>query len=113
MPIIPEPRSAAAVLEEAQAELQAWCAAHPEATLYDMEVATERHLARVRAALVRELVTATDAGAVRPACPSCGEAMQRVGMQTRTVALPYDEPLTLQGPRFRCPACGAGVSPPR
>ncbi len=113
MPTIPEPRSAAAVLEEAQAELRAWAAAHPAATLYEMEVATERHLARVRAVVVGEVVATVDQEPARPACPECGVAMQQAGMQARTVRLAHDEPLTLQGPRYRCPACGAGLFPPR
>lgn len=108
----PKSRPAGAVLEEAQAELQAWFAAHPEATLYDMEVATERQLARVRAVLVGDLVAGAGAAADRPSCPDCGAPMQQVGTQERTVALPYDEALRVQGPRYRCPACGAGLFPP-
>lgn len=109
----PESRSAAAVLEEAQAELRAWFAAHPQATLYEMEVATERHLARVRAALVGELVATAGTATPRPTCPDCGVAMQQAGVQERTVRLAHDEPLTLHGSRYRCPACGAGLFPPR
>lgn len=112
MPMTPAPRSAAAVLDEAQAELRAWFAAHPQATLYEMEVATERQLARVRAALVGELVASAGATTERPTCPACGGPMQQAGTQARTVALPHDEPLTVAGPRYRCPACGAGLSPP-
>ena len=112
MPTTPAPRSAAAVLEEAQAELRAWFAVHPRATLYEMEVATERQLARVRAALVDELVASAGATTERPACPACGAAMQHIGTQARTLALPHDEALTVAGPRYRCPACGAGLFPP-
>lgn len=107
-----EPQPAAAVLEEAQAALRAWLAAHPQATLYEMEVATERHLARVRAALVGDLVATAGQPPGRPSCPECGTVMQQTGQQERTVLLAHDEPLTLHGPRYRCPACGAGLFPP-
>lgn len=113
MSATPAPRSVATVLDEVQAALHAWHAAHPQATLYDMDVATERQLARVRAALVSELVTEAGAAEPRPVCAACGEAMQQVGRQERTVTLGCDEPLTIAGPRYRCPACGVGRSPPR
>ncbi len=112
MPTIPEPQAARAVLDEVQTTLRAWAAAHPEATLYDMEVATERQVARVRAALVGDLVARVGATPTRPPCPSCGTPLQHVGTQARTVVLPHDEALTVQGPRYRCPACGAGFFPP-
>lgn len=109
---MPDPPSAPDVLARAQAELRAWRAAHPEATFYDIEVETERHLARVRAALVSEVGRDGAGEAARPSCPDCGTSMQQVGRQERTVLLPYDEALTLAGPRYRCPACGAGLFPP-
>lgn len=114
MPMNPIPPSAAAVLAAAQAELQAWRTAHPAATFYEIEVTTERCLARVRAALVAEVVQA-GAGATTecPVCPTCGEPMQQVGQQKRTITLAYDEAVTLQGPRYRCPACRTGLFPPR
>ena len=109
----PQARPAAEVLTEAQAALRAWAEAHPEATLYEMEVATERQLARVRAALVGEVVASVGTAPARPGCPHCGATMQQAGRQERTVLLAHDEPLTLAGPRYRCPACGAGLVPPR
>ena len=113
MPPIPDPPPAPEVLASAQAELHAWRAAHPQATFYEIEVETERQLARVRAALVGELVRAGPVEVARPACPHCGQPMQKVGRQARTVLLPHDEALTLEGPRYRCPACGTGFFPPR
>jgi YgiT-type zinc finger domain-containing protein len=112
MPPLPDPPSAPEALAEAQAALRAWRAAHPQATFYAMEVETERQLARVRAALVGELVRDGAAEAARPSCPSCRQPMQQVGQQHRTVLLPHDETVTVQGPRYRCPACGAGLFPP-
>jgi ribosomal protein S27AE len=113
MPTSPDRLSAATVLAEAQAALRAWATAHPQATLYEMEVATERHLARVRAALLGEVVATTSAPSARPTCPDCGAPMQQAGQQERTIALPHDETLSVRGPRYRCPACGAGLFPPR
>lgn len=115
MPGPPDALPAAEVLADAHDELRAWRTAHPQATFYDIEVATERQLARVRAALVRELVSEPVPGpapAGRPRCPACGVTMQQVGQQERTVRLAHDEPVAVRGPRYRCPGCGAGLFPP-
>ncbi len=113
MPASAEPPSAPEALASAQVALRAWRAAHPQATFYEIEVETERQLARVRAALVGELARAGPAEAARPTCPHCGRSMHQVGRQARTVLLPHDEAVRLEGSRYRCPACGTGLFPPR
>lgn len=94
-----------------RSRLRAWRTAHPEATLRDIEVATDRYFARLRADLVTELAQ-QGTGKTRPRCPTCGIAMQGVGQRTRTVLTTQNEPLMLQGQRYRCPACGTGLFPP-
>jgi ribosomal protein S27AE len=96
-----------------RSELAAWRRAHPGATLLAIEQEVDRRLAGVRADLVTETVGVAEAAAGRPACPRCGAAMERAGTRPRRVTGPHNETLVLEGARYRCPACGAGLSPPR
>jgi|SRR5579875_6782 len=97
--------------EQAQRELAAWHAAHPDATFYDMELAVEAQIAQVRTALLEEQ---TD-GAFheeRPACPQCGTTMVRRTRRRKRVVLKGDETLDLERSYVVCPACGEGLFPP-
>lgn len=105
----PAPSDRAADL---RSRLAAWRRAHPDATLLEIEQEVDRRLAGVRADLVAETVGVAEAAA-RPACPGCGAAMERAGSRPRRLTGPHNEALILEGVRYRCPACGAGLSPPR
>lgn len=91
--------------------LAAWRAAHPTATLADIEQAVDQHLSAHRAALITDL--ATDHDPSRPACPRCGTPMVQNGSRTVTVTTAHEGRVPLTGTQFVCPACGAGLSPPR
>jgi YgiT-type zinc finger domain-containing protein len=95
-----------------QASLQQWRQDHPRATLREIEEAVDRHLVQLRTDLV-EQVAHQGQGQTRPTCPTCGAAMQQVGRRERTVTTAQDAVLTLRGAGYRCPACGAGLFPPR
>ena len=88
-----------------------WRAAHPDATLAEIEAAVDAHLSAYRATLIVETAV-TDAPADRPSCPDCGQVMQRVGPRSRTLRTAHDGTLTFADVVWRCPACGAGLSPP-
>jgi hypothetical protein len=103
-----ESEPAAAVQER----LVRWRETHPRAPLREIEEETDRQLAALRSQLVSRLAHLGQDD-TRPDCPTCGEAMQRVGRRARTVITAQNEALTLQGPGYRCPACGAGLFPPR
>ena len=107
-PSVPSDRAA-----ELRSALAAWRRAHPGATLLEIEQEVDRQLAGVRTELVTELAGVAEAAVVRPACPRCGAAMERAGSRPRRVTGPHNETLVLAGARYRCPACGAGLSPPR
>jgi YgiT-type zinc finger domain-containing protein len=94
-----------------QERLVRWREAHPRATLREIETETDRQLAVLRSALVSRLAHLGQDD-TRPHCPSCGAPMQRVGRRARTVTTAQDAVLTLRGPGYRCPACGAGLFPP-
>jgi hypothetical protein len=89
--------------------LAAWRAAHPTATLAEIEQAVDAHLSAQRAALITGLATAPDAA--RPTCPQCDTPM--VGNGTVTVTTAHEGQVPLTGPQYVCPACGAGLFPPR
>jgi YgiT-type zinc finger domain-containing protein len=103
MPILSHP-------DDVATTLTTWRAAHPEATLAEIERAVDAHLSAYRAALITDLAMA--APAARPVCPECGRPLQQVGTRSRTVRTAHEGTLTVTGPAYRCPACGAGLFPP-
>jgi hypothetical protein len=90
--------------------LAAWRAAHPTATLAEIEQAVDAHLSAHRAALIAALATAPDTG--RPTCAQCGRPMHQNGTWTVTVTTAHEGCVPLTGPQDVCPACGAGLFPP-
>lgn len=94
-----------------ETDVRAWRAAHPRATLTEIEQALDARLDPARAALLAEV--ASDLGVDEPRCPDCGGPLVGRGARTRTLRAGGDAPLVLTRPYLTCPACGAGVSPPR
>ncbi len=111
MPSPPDAISSLEAFAAATEQLRQWRAAHPQATLAEIERATDRHLARMRAELVAS-VAQTGPGEARPDCPHCGRPMRRVGVRQRTVTTAQEEQLHLAGGRYRCSACGTELFPP-
>ena len=93
-----------------RAALAAWRAAHPEATLAEIERAVDAHLSATRAALITELATPGDE--VRPVWPACGGPLPQAGRRTRTVRTAHEGTHTFTEPAYRCPACRTGLFPP-
>src|SRR5829696_4069292 len=93
------------------AEVRAWRRAHPDATLTEIERALDARLDAARAGLLAEVAGDLPDDAAR--CPGCGERPARRGTRTRTLRTRGDIPLALTRAYLRCPAGGAGLSPPR
>ncbi len=106
-PLAPTPDSTAL-----HARMTAWRQAHPAATFADMEVEATRQVAALRAELIA-VALASGEPETAPACADCGTTMRRVGERTRTVTTSCAEPVPVTGGRYRCPACGAELFPPR
>lgn len=102
-PALPDPTTA----------LAAWRATHPAATLAEIEHEVDRQLSAIRTALITDLAHTAPPDSDRPVCPDCGASLQRVGERGRTVRTVHEGTLTFTAPAYRCPACGAGLSPPR
>ena len=94
-----------------EVDLRAWRRAHPAATLTEIEQALDARLDAARAGLLAEV--AADVPAAEERCPACGGRLVRRGERTRTLRTRGDAPLELTRAYLSCPACGAGLSPPR
>jgi hypothetical protein len=107
----------AALGEQVEAELASWRREHPRATLAEIELLAEAAAARLQAAIVDALAGEEAARAEasdRPTCPVCGGRLRRRGRRRRAILLPHQrQPLALERDYLWCPACGAGLSPPR
>ena len=102
-----------ALADTAFAQLTQWRTDHPRATFAEIEAATDRHLAAVRARVLRDVALASAAVSTPATCPACGVRMQARGTETRTLVTDHDQAVPLTRTRAVCPACGAGLFPPR
>ena len=98
--------------------LQEWRAHHPHAPFREIETAVDEHLARLRAALLQHAAHTSPAAEWSPAdpppaCPHCGAALQARGSHTRHLQVPGGQEVILTRQYATCPACGAGLFPPR
>lgn len=98
--------------------MREWRAAHPRATLAEIEATLDEHLARLRVALLAEAALAspaadwTTAPASPPLCPHCSTPLVARGKATRHLQAPGGQDLALTRSYATCPACGAGLFPP-
>lgn len=106
--------------ERLRPELLAWRAAHPQATMWEIEDVVDGHLAEVRAQLVKEMAEEsglTNLGRLpeeeRPRCEACGSRVQARGQRERILRGSGNERATLRRSYAVCPHCGLGVFPPR
>jgi predicted RNA-binding Zn-ribbon protein involved in translation (DUF1610 family) len=109
-----------ALTQRVRADVQAWRRAHPRATLREIEATVEVQWAQARTHLVEETVQASAARTVPSAgaaerlpCPECGAALQGRGLQQRRLLTTHNQEVTLEREYAQCPACGAGLFPPR
>jgi len=108
-----------ALSEEVLIGMADWRAAHPRATFAEIEAEVETQLGRLRARFLEDLALASRAadvaaqpGADRPRCPTCGQALQPRGKDTRTVTVRGNQAVRLHRSYTVCPACGSGHFPP-
>src|SRR5215212_9645385 len=100
--------------------MREWCQAHPKATLREMQTELDRRWLRVRTRMLEDMALASAAAdwttipAGRPpACPDCGVPLQPRGTDTRTLQTHGGQDVILERQYASCPACGAGLFPPR
>lgn len=85
-----------------------WRTAHPDATPAEIERGVDRHLRGYRAALITS-AAADPTPDERPRRPDWGRGPRH----SRRLGTTHGGELTLTDAVWRCPASGAGLSPPR
>jgi hypothetical protein len=104
--------------DEVMSGMKEWRLQHPRATLTEIEVALDEHLARLRARMLEDAALASAAAdwdsatAAAPRCPQCGQPLQARGGHPRQLQTHGGQNLTLQREYGVCPACHAGLFPP-
>jgi ribosomal protein S27AE len=96
-----------------------WRAAHPKATLSEIEAALDERLDRLRARLLADLALASASadvqaasGEERPRCERCGVVLQGRGLSDRTLLTQGGAEVRLARSYATCPRCGDGSFPP-
>lgn len=94
-----------------------WREAHPRASWTELEAAIDDELAALRTHLLTDAALASamadPSPAARPPCPRCGGVLHDAGRQPRQLVTERDQTVVLKRTYLRCPACGAGLFPPR
>ena len=106
--------------QEVVTGMRDWRTAHPRATFAEIETALDERLQRLRAHMLADtaLASATAdlpalAPSARPRCPQCDVVLVARGQESRTLLIHGGEPVPLRRHYAACPACGAGLFPPR
>lgn len=103
-----------AVVEETLRELRGWRTDHRRATFAEIEGVVEQRLGDLRAELIGGLVrSADDEVEESRICEQCGAQMESRGQCERVVTVRGDRPVRFQRRYLVCPACQAGLFPPR
>lgn len=108
------------LVDEVMTGMKEWRFQHPRATFQEIEAALDERLAKVRARMLQDIALASAAAKVgeeeqaeRPKCPECGQPMEARGEESRTLTTNYNQPIKLTRSYTHCPACDAGLFPPR
>jgi hypothetical protein len=106
--------------EEITREMREWRLAHPKATLRQIETELDARLSRMRSRMLEDLALTSSSAAWAetaahqpPLCPHCQEPLDDRGAKTRTLQTHGGQELSLRRSYGVCPACGAGLFPPR
>ena len=106
--------------QDVTVEMRAWRLAHPKATLREIELELDARLNRMRARLLEDLALTSSAvdwaqapAAQVPRCSACDQPLQDTGAKLRRLQTHGAQALTLERSYGVCPACGAGLFPPR
>lgn len=106
--------------EEITSGMREWRMQHPKATLREMEAELDTRWARVRARMLEDMALASTAAdwaehadVDHPRCPDCGHPLHLRGTETRTLQTHGGQDIHLERHYGTCPACGAGLFPPR
>lgn len=106
--------------DEITQAMREWRLAHPKATFREIETELDARLSRARARMLEDLAMASSAATWQdaphlqsPSCPECGTSLLERGSHPRTLLTEGGQHLTLHRSYAVCPACNAGLFPPR
>lgn len=106
------------LFQEIQQELAAWRRTHPKATMRDIELESERQLARLHARVVQDVAAASSAAnfagqprEVRPQCANCQVPLVARGKKRRSLRTHGDQAVELARTHGTCPQCGQAFFP--
>ena len=106
--------------DEVMIGMKEWRLQHPRATFREIEAALDERWAKMRARMLQDLALSSAAAKVseeeqaeRPRCPKCDGPLEARGEQSRTLTTNYNQPVKLTRSYTYCPACEAGLFPPR
>jgi uncharacterized protein with PIN domain len=107
-------------MAEVGAAMDEWRRLHPRATFREIEAALDERLDALRARMLADLALASAAADLsgepavhRARCPDCGGRLAPRGKKERGVLTRGGQEVRLARDWATCPACGAGLFPPR
>jgi predicted ribonuclease toxin of YeeF-YezG toxin-antitoxin module len=108
------------LIDDVMTGMKEWRIQHPRASFQEIESALDEKLAKVRARMLQDIALASKAAKAseqehseRAKCPECSQPMEARGEETRTLLTNYNQPIKLTRSYAYCPACQAGLFPPR
>jgi RNase P subunit RPR2 len=94
-----------------------WRAAHPKATLAEIEQTVDEQVNRLRAGMIEQAVQASAAadhdGSQELVCEQCGHPLQARGHAKRRWQTHGGQEVEVERTYVTCPQCGGGFFPPR
>ena len=102
--------------EEVFATVAQWRAAHPKATLAEIEQAVDEQINRLRARMIEQAAQASAAaeseGSQGRVCEQCGQPRQARGRAKRRWQTHGGQEVEVERTYVTCPQCGGGFFPP-
>ncbi len=94
-----------------------WRAAHPKATLAEIEQAVDEQINRLRARMIEQTAQASAAASHDASqvlvCERCGAPLQGRGRAKRSWQTHGGQQVEVERTSVSCPQCGGGFFPPR
>jgi YgiT-type zinc finger domain-containing protein len=102
--------------EEIFAAVAQWRAAHPHATLAEIEQAVDEQMHRLRARMIEQTAQASAAAESEASqglvCEQCGQGLQARGRAKRKWQTHGGQEVEVERSYVSCPQCGSGFFPP-
>jgi RNase P subunit RPR2 len=102
--------------EDIFAAVAQWRAAHPKATLAEIEQAVDEQMNRLRARMIEQAAQASAAAESEVSqelvCEQCGQPLQARGRGKRRWQTQGGQEVEVERSYVTCPQCGGGFFPP-